>query len=49
MTREEIEKSAKFRFFLIKFGVHWIKEYETFTEEEKKICLEEFKKTQKKQ
>lgn len=42
--RKEIENSAKFKFFLLKFGVKSFNEYLQFTEEEKKICLEEFEK-----
>lgn len=42
--RKEIENSAKFKFFLLKFGVKSFAEYQSFTEDEKKICLEEFVK-----
>jgi hypothetical protein len=40
-----IEDSARFRKFLIAFGVKWIEEYKTFTDEEKAICIREYLKT----
>lgn len=47
MTKEqvqELENETKFKFFLLKFGVKGIEEYKSFTEDEKRICLEEYVK-----
>lgn len=47
MTKEqirELENENKFKFFLLKFWVRGIEEYRTFSEEEKKICIEEYVK-----
>ncbi len=40
-----IEDSQKFKKFLIAFGVKWIEEYRTFTDEQKRICIREYLKT----
>lgn len=40
----ELEKSEKFRKFLIAFWVKWIEEYMAFTEEQKRICKIEYLK-----
>jgi len=39
-----LETSKGFLTFLEKFWVHWIIEYDSFLDWEKKICLEEFLK-----
>lgn len=39
-----IEDSPRFKKFLIAFWVKGIGEYETFTEEEKAICIREYLK-----
>lgn len=40
--QKKIEESAQFKLFLVRFGVKWIREYETFTEAEQAICLDVF-------
>lgn len=41
---QELENEIKFKFFLLKFWVKGMEEYKSFTEDEKRICLEEYVK-----
>ena len=40
---QELENEIKFKFFLLKFWVKGMEEYKSFNEDEKRICLEEFR------